>query len=137
MEEKESAAYTESQRKITTLAELEKQNEESFSAIQDAKAEVNDMTEKIENLQGEINRLKRCTDSQSRDLKRAIREKDDLVKLLQERTIQLNVVERDIREKDVIIAAQASQAAAWREGSSIQSSVGSPPVRILVFCSYT
>ena len=52
-------------------------------AAESAAAEGSEMKMTSENLQGEINRLKRCTESQSRDLKRAIREKDNLEKELQ------------------------------------------------------
>ena len=59
--------------------------------------DINDLNDRVEDLQGEINRLKRCTDSQSKDLKRAMREKEDLEKCLQ--AIQIQGVERE-KERD-------------------------------------
>ena len=55
--------------------------------------DINGLNDRVEDLQGEINRLKRCTDSQSKDLKRAMREKDDLEKCLQ--AIQIQGVESE------------------------------------------
>ena len=65
------------------VAELEMQKS-LMKAVEAAAAEGSEIKMTSENLQGEINRLKRCTESQSRDLKRAMREKDILEKDLQE-----------------------------------------------------
>ena len=84
--------------------------------------DINGLNDRVEDLQGEINRLKRCTDSQSKDLKRAMREKDDLEKCLQ--AIQIQGVEREKereveREVEAALLAKATTAA-----SSTSSRVG-------------
>ena len=76
--------------------------------------DINDLNDRVEDLQGEINRLKRCTDSQSKDLKRAMREKEDLEKCLQ--AIQIQGVEREKereveREVEAALLAKATAAA--------------------------
>jgi peptidoglycan hydrolase CwlO-like protein len=62
--------------------EIEK-NKVAIQATKGAEGLVEELRNSVEDLQGEIKRLKRCTDSQSRDLKRVIREKDALEKALQ------------------------------------------------------
>lgn len=73
----ESAAAEAKKAAETAAAEVTK-------VAESAAAEETELRTTSESLQGEINRLKRCTESQSRDLKRAIREKDNLEKALQE-----------------------------------------------------
>lgn len=71
----------------TAAAEAKKAAETAAAEVakvsESAAAEETELRTTSESLQGEINRLKRCTESQSRDLKRAIREKDNLEKALQ------------------------------------------------------
>lgn len=70
----------------TAAAEAKKAAESAAAEVakvaESAAAEETELRTTSESLQGEINRLKRCTESQSRDLKRAIREKDNLEKAL-------------------------------------------------------
>ena len=86
--------------------------------------DINDLNDRVEDLQGEINRLKRCTDSQSKDLKRAMREKEDLEKCLQ--AIQIQGVERE-KEREVereVEAALLAKATAAATATTTTSRVG-------------
>jgi TolA-binding protein len=97
-------------------AEIEK-NKLAIQATKGAEALVEEMKNNVEELQGEIKRLKRCTDSQSRDLKRVIREKDALEKALQASTAA---------------AAEAATAAASAAASAAATSRTSdcPPLQV-------
>ena len=99
--------------------------------------DINGLNDRVEDLEGEINRLKRCTDSQSKDLKRAMREKDDLEKCLQ--AIQIQGVEREKereveREVEAALLAKATAAASstssrvgkYRRNSDMSSGVSKP-----------
>jgi TolA-binding protein len=103
-------------------AEIEK-SKIAIQATKGAEALVEEMKNSVEDLQGEIKRLKRCTDSQSRDLKRVIREKDALEKALQVSTTAA-------AEAATAAASAAASAAATRRNSDC------PPFQVerTVFC---
>ena len=82
----------------------------AIQATKGAEGLVEELRNSVEDLQGEIKRLKRCTDSQSRDLKRVIREKDALEKALQ-------VSNTAATEAASVAASAAASAATTRRNS--------------------
>ena len=81
--EKSSIIELEKQIKDLNIAENEKlltlQTETNIE-INKSKEKIDTLEITVENLEGEINRMKRCQESYSRDLKRAIRDKETIEK---------------------------------------------------------
>ena len=100
------------------LLKSTEKEKETKTSLDKTLLEIEELRVTSESQEGEINRLKRCTDSQSRDLKRAIREKDNIAKSLQESVA-------------AAAAAAAAAASASASASRVRTSRTNSPLQVV------